>query len=537
VRVVPPASGAAVAFDERKIDAIFADLNQCHSPGAAVGIAIGGRPVYRKGFGLAHLELPVMLSPTMRMRIGSNTKQFTAFAYLLLCEEGKASLEDPVGRHLPELHPVARRVTLRQLMGNTSGLRDAVDIKTQFSGIGSRPVSSADFLAFYRDIDDVSAPPGTAWIYNNGGWVLLSLAIERISGQPLEEVMRARVFEPIGMHDSLLRRWDTDFVPNSATAHDKMTHAGGFERRHYGHDLAGAGAIVSTVDDVLRWLAHIDRPVVGSPDTWRAMRTAQRLTNGVSTDYGFGLFATRYRGVDTLSHGGGWTGANSQMLKVPAFGLDVAVLVNRGDVSSRRLVEKILDACLPGLSETRVPSAPFATGVFQSPTTGRVIQVFAAGEQQMLSIDGLDMPVEREEEGVLYPMGGLYRQAVTLKGDPVHPSSLVLNEAGNVEELLPARAAEEPAAQLISGRYRSDNTMTDAAISAAAGPPRLRTFGRFGSAEFTLEYLAAGIWRARSTLPRPYGGILTFERGAAAFRFSNYPTRALLFRRCADPVG
>src|SRR5437762_7756253 len=92
-----------VAFDERKIDAIFAELNQCHLPGAAVGIAIGGKPVYRKGFGLARMELPVVLSPAIRMRIGSTTKHFAAFAYLLLCEEGKAGIDDPLGKYFPEL--------------------------------------------------------------------------------------------------------------------------------------------------------------------------------------------------------------------------------------------------------------------------------------------------------------------------------------------------------------------------------------------------------------------------------------------------
>src|SRR5256885_5489535 len=122
-------SKPSVDFDEKKIGAIFSDLDQCHLPGVAVGIAIGGKPVYRKGFGLASMELPVVLSPSTRMRIGSTSKHFTAFAYMLLCEEGKAGIDDPIGKFLPELHPVARRVTMRQLMGNTGGLRDVCDIK------------------------------------------------------------------------------------------------------------------------------------------------------------------------------------------------------------------------------------------------------------------------------------------------------------------------------------------------------------------------------------------------------------------------
>src|ERR1043165_2564097 len=108
----------AVTIDQTRIDALFSDLDQCQLPGAAVGIAVGGKPVYRKGFGLASLELPIVLSPSMRMRIGSTTKHFTALAYLLLCESGLAVLDDPLGKHIPELHPVTHAVTMRQLMGN-----------------------------------------------------------------------------------------------------------------------------------------------------------------------------------------------------------------------------------------------------------------------------------------------------------------------------------------------------------------------------------------------------------------------------------
>jgi D-aminopeptidase len=92
-----------VEFDEAKIDEIFSELNQCHAPGAAVGIAVAGRPVYRKGFGLANIELPVVLSPTVRLRIGSVSKHFTCFAYMLLCERGLAGIDDAVGRFFPEV--------------------------------------------------------------------------------------------------------------------------------------------------------------------------------------------------------------------------------------------------------------------------------------------------------------------------------------------------------------------------------------------------------------------------------------------------
>src|SRR5262249_45341936 len=92
-----------VDFDAGKIDRIFAGLDQCHLPGAAVGIAVDGKPIYRKGFGLASMELPIVLSPTIRMRIYSTSKHFTCLAYMLLCEEGKAAIDERLGTYLPEL--------------------------------------------------------------------------------------------------------------------------------------------------------------------------------------------------------------------------------------------------------------------------------------------------------------------------------------------------------------------------------------------------------------------------------------------------
>src|SRR5690606_15851503 len=135
--------------------------------------------------------------------------QITCLAFLLLCEAGKAEAEDPIGKYFPELHPIARNVTMRQLMGHTSGLRDVVDLWYQFAST-SQGVSRAELLPLYHVIDDVNFAPGAAWNYNNGGYLLLSKAIERIAGSPLEDVLRRCVFEPIGMRATSLCRWDRD---------------------------------------------------------------------------------------------------------------------------------------------------------------------------------------------------------------------------------------------------------------------------------------------------------------------------------------
>ncbi len=520
---------ASVDIDEGRIDAIFAELDQSRFPGAAVGIAIDGKPVYRKGFGLASMELPVVLAPSTRMRIQSTSKHFTCFLFMLLCEERKARLDDPIGRYVPELHPVAQPITVYQLMTHTSGLFDVHDIRYRLCGT-VRDVPTHELVSLYRDIDEVNFKPGTGWSYCNGGYGLLSVAIERITDRSLEDAIRERVFEQIGMHDSLLRRFDDGFVPNCATNHTATSD--GYEKVPPIGALSGNGGIVSTVDDMLRWLAHMDKPVIGSDATWAAMRTPATLTSGMSTGYGLGLITEQYRGVDILHHAGGTLGSNSQMLKVPAAGLDIEVMLNRDDLSAVSLVNQILDACLPGLEPSGNSSTSSTSGVFRSLTSDRVIELVATEGQQIARIDGGDLPVVLDSDGVLRPAPGLtfFKQTLSPVGDPAKPTSIRYSDFGNAEELVAVRIDEDPDLTTIVGSYRSDATGTDATIWVADGDARLRTVGPFGWAEYSLVYLAPGIWRTKAGAGLSVGGVLSFDEQVAGFRFASSRTRGLTFR-------
>jgi CubicO group peptidase (beta-lactamase class C family) len=531
-----PIQSASVRFDEKQIDTIFSHLDQCHHPGAAVGIALGGEPIYRKGFGLASAELPVALSPSMRMRVGSVTKQFTALTYLLLCEDRAADLDEPIGRVIPELHPVAQQVTGRQLLANISGLRDVYDLYLHFNSIGAG-VSSGRLLTLYSKIGDANAPAGTEWIYNNGGYLLISTMIERLSGRSLGEFMYQRVFGPIGMNDTLLRSFDTDFVANSATPH-MISRAGAFEKRSYGVDFAGAGAMVSSVDDLLRWLRHMDTPVVGNASTWRAIRTPQQLQNGSSTGYGFGQIVTTHCGILTLSHPGGWMGASAQAVKVPAAGLDIVVLVNRHDVFAGDLAQRVLEACLPEPNDSTrdVPDA-LSTGVFLSPATGRVVQLLIHNGRQIVAVDGFDLPYVRDVDRVLRPEPAwrwIKRSVVTV-GDSTEPTSVRLNDSGTTDTLYAVPPAGRSRTPSIAGRYVSESIDTTLTIDDRDAVQTMIASGPFGSATLELTCLGQSLWRVtRTDVVKSIDGILRIPADTSDLIFSSYNTRSLPFRRCGS---
>lgn len=533
-------------IDEEQFDALLRDIDRSRRPGIAVGVALHGRPVYRKAFGLANLELPVVLSPTMRMRIGSITKQFTAFAYMLLCDEGLASIDDAIGVHIPEVHSNVRPVTMRQLMGNNSGLRDALDLCRQFNGSDQGPIATHDVLSFYMDRSEVNSPPGIAYLYNNGGWYLVGAAIERITGRPLEEVLLHRVFEPIGMHDTLLRRWEGECVANSATAY-VIGNGGRYERPEStgGLDWSGAGGIASTVDDMLKWLAHMSQPTVGSARTWQLMTTPQRLANGISTSYGLGLSNMRVRGIEVIRHNGGVLGWNSQMTKVPSANLDIIVLSNCREVSASAYEEKILELCVPGL-DPRTPDvayeSEFPTGVFRSPTTGRVIALGSRDVEYYrggtavpaAAIDGHYYPVAPDASGVLRPCREVFGEfAITPIGDFMNPRALHFLSFGTADEFVSMSGDDASSrAEIIEGRYWSHEAEAAATVQRGANGLEVRFKGRFGSAVQDLEHLAGGVWhtKMRDRWVLPKWGLLVFD-DPKCFGFSNTFNKNVRFAR------
>ena len=534
----------SVNFEEEKIDAIFAPVNQCYLPGAAVGIAIAGNPVYRKGFGLAHMELPIVLSPSMRMRIHSTSKHFTCLAYLLLCEGGRADVDDRIGKYFPELNPAARSATMRQLMGNVGGLRNPMNLHWEFSS-REREIPIEELLDFHREIDDVNFEPGTAFNYNNSGFELVGAAIERITGQRLEDVLRSRIFEPVGMTNTLLRRFNSDFVPNSASMH-MMNGAGKFEKAYLPGAVAGAGGIVSTVDDMLRWMKHMDAPTVGTVDTWTELRSSQVLANGSATGYGLGLWSGGYRGVKTLFHSGGGLGANSQMLKVPGARLDIAVMVNRSDVSAEELTERILDACLPGLEPVaQALDRAMPTGVFRSPTSKLVVQLsYAAGDsilgkkgQLLATINGADCPIAFDTLGLLRPIGpGAWsRYAFEIVDEPGESCALRFDDYGNVMTLEWVERVEKADGSGLVGRYVHTALDTKAEIFRSDGELRIKFSGRLGTAQHKLESLAEGIWASTQIDIYPRKAMLWFDQRTRAFEYGSYSTHngPLRFERCS----
>jgi len=515
---------AGVTIDIAALDRLFAPFDTTSAPGFAVGVAHRGVPRYRRGVGLASVELPTPLSPGMRMRIGSTSKHFCVLAVMLLAEQGLLSIDDSPRRVIPELPAWAEPITLRQLMAHTSGMRDSLDLVMLTSGPG-QPAPPDGQLRMLAGLDSVNFAPGASWNYCNGGYVLLSVIVERISGRTLEDFLRERIFEPVGMTETRLRRLDTDLAPNSATLH-LPTPDGRWSRGVFGPPVAGEGGIVSTVDDMLRWLAHMARPLVGSADTWAAMRTPVS-----SHGYGLGLNMTEHRGLRTVHHAGGVIGGSSQMLKVIDHDLDLILMTNgQSGLDLYRLVDEVIDACFTGL-----PPAPrdegdeTVTGTFHSSATGRVLGLAAHEGRQTVAVGGMTLPALRDGSGVI--------------SIPIIPSDLRLTlvrrnqvvvaldavEFGQVDRLQlvhPPGDARAPA-----GSYDSSAAGLSACIEGDAAGVRMTLRGPFGETPYALTPIGPELWLATAASAHPLS--VTLELDARGFALTSGRTVRLRFERRA----
>ena len=256
------------AADER-IDELFARFDET-TPGVAVGVVKDGELVFARSAGMADLTFAVPFTVDTPTNIGSTAKQFTGFALALLHERGALSLDDDIRTYIPELPDFGETVTLRHLASHTSGYREFLNALA----LAGRLLDKGDWIDPDEAIELVvrqpalQNAPGAEWNYNNTGYLLLARVIEQVTDRPFAEWMKDEVFEPLGMHDSLLRPAPDVIVRGGSTGYVK-TEDGWLEARDLGGAL-GAGSMYTTIGDMARWMRHLGRFELGG-DAARAL--------------------------------------------------------------------------------------------------------------------------------------------------------------------------------------------------------------------------------------------------------------------------
>jgi D-aminopeptidase len=379
-----------------RLEQLFEPYRRNDAPGCIVGVTHRGELVYRAAFGMANVEHGVANTPATRMPVASISKHFTCAAALRLAAEHKLDLEDPIGRWVPEVTEQQRAPTLRQLMTHTGGLRCYID-HALFDGFTLMPAGRP--AALQCRLTEVNFPPGHGMAYSNAGYMLLTWAIERAAGAPLEDVLRA-IFADAGLESTALLRWDVPVKAGVATTYQRASERSGRGWQHgtyLAEELFGDAGIFSTVDDLLRWAAYL-RSATG-PVSLETLAAPTLLANGQQSRYGLGLITKPWRGLRLIHHAGTFPGVTAQFLSVPDEELDVVVLFNR-PAPAVDLSHKIVAILLEGRLQEPTPAPAAASyqallGQYVAPDTGVLFGLADKEGQLALSqFGGSPIPLE-----------------------------------------------------------------------------------------------------------------------------------------------
>ncbi len=310
-----------------KIDGIAHEVLQTTGvPSASLAVVMDGKIAYVQAYGDARLDPATPAQSQMRYSIGSISKQFTAAAILMLAEEGKLSLDDPVSKYVPGLTR-GNEVTIRELLSHTSGYQDYWP-QDYVPPMMLQPIS-ADGIMDRWARKPLDFDPGTKWQYSNTNYVIAGVIVEKVSGEPLLRLLSQRVFTPLGMK-SVADTNENKLPPTDPSGYLRYAlgplHPAPKEGKGW---MFAAGELAMTARDLATWDISMIRETVLKPASYHEMETDVLLKNGVGTRYGLGVQVMSVDGHRVLEHGGEVSGFTAENIVMPDDGIAVVVLTNQ----------------------------------------------------------------------------------------------------------------------------------------------------------------------------------------------------------------
>lgn len=299
-----PFSSAYAQSFERKIDSLIqTEFNDKNGPGGVFMIAKNGKPIYQKAFGKANLELDVDLTTENIFQIGSMTKQFTAVAVLMLEEQGKLSVKDPVSKYIAD-YPSGDQITIHHLLTHTSGIKDFTKMKS-LSEISQKEMTPKMMVDFFKN-EAVDFAPGEKFEYNNSGYVLLGYLVELISGESYEAFIKKHIFEKAGMNQSCYTS-DRKVIHQRADGYQKK-ESGYVNKTIISYSIPfSSGALMSTAGDLLKWNLALNQNLLIRSETLKKAFSKYKLNSGEAFSYGYGWHIKDINGTASREHGGAFS--------------------------------------------------------------------------------------------------------------------------------------------------------------------------------------------------------------------------------------
>jgi CubicO group peptidase (beta-lactamase class C family) len=331
---------------EKKIDSlILTGFGNQNEPGGVFMVVQKGKNLYRKAFGKANLELDVNMKPENVFQIGSMTKQFTAVAILMLEQQGKLKVNDPVSKYITD-YPNGDKITVHHLLTHTSGIKDFTKMKS-LSSIAQKEMEPKAMVDFFKN-EPVDFAPGEKFDYNNSGYVVLGYIIELASGDTYENFITKNIFNKIGMTHSYYAS-DRKIIHQRAYGYHKK-ESGFVNKTIINFSVPfSSGSLMSTADDLLKWQQALNQNILLSPQETQKAFQKYTLNNGEEFTYGYGWHLREINGVPDHEHGGSIFGFKSMGVYIPQEDIYVIGLSNCDCHSPTEITRDIAKITLDGI--------------------------------------------------------------------------------------------------------------------------------------------------------------------------------------------
>lgn len=313
-----------------KADSILNAAVSENSPGYALMIIKNNQVLLSKGYGLRNIEKHEKINPNSSFYLASLSKQFTGMAYGILLERGMIDLEDYVTKYIPDFPVYGKEIKIKHLLSHTSGLPDYYS----FIGEDISEFSNKDVYKIITERDSLLFPPGESYSYSNSGYVLLSILLEKITGEKFSDFMRENIFEPLDMENTLVHDESKPGIKNKAVGYSQDA-SGNFIINDYNLSTTGAGGIFSTLNDLFKWDEALYTEKLVKKSTMEKMLTPFKLNNGESSNYGFGWMIREFKegkneGKTYYVHTGSLKGFRNIIIRYPEESLTLVCLSNSG---------------------------------------------------------------------------------------------------------------------------------------------------------------------------------------------------------------
>jgi CubicO group peptidase (beta-lactamase class C family) len=311
----------------KKIDSLYTNWNTTNTPGCVIGIVRNDSLIYAKGYGMANLEYDISNTPVTLFNMASVSKQFTAWAIVLLARQGKLHLDDDIHKYLPWFPDLKAKINIRNLLNHTSGIRDQWQL-VSISGTKLEDVITQEQIVnILSKQQALNFMPGEQYLYSSSGYTMLSEIVKTVTGKSLRQFSDSAIFKPLGMSNTHIHDDYTEIEKNRSYSYSTM------DGQHFSNSIlnyssSGATSLFTNVNDMSKWVMNFYDHKSGDQKDIDTLTKNVMLNNGTKLSYACGIISKTYKGWRQYSHSGTDAGYQTYLTVFPDLKMGFFVFSN-----------------------------------------------------------------------------------------------------------------------------------------------------------------------------------------------------------------